>query len=83
MAARGNYSRMMDPLVLKSDIATPLTPIWENLGKIDWKNTLINIIIPFILILLVAFHLKGRYDQKKQLYDDYYVIDPPQKSVIF
>mgnify|MGYP000737125010 CR=1 FL=1 len=77
------YSPLLDPLILNSDVATPLTPIWVGLSKINWKNALVNFIIPFILLLIVAFTLRSRYDKKKQLYNDYYVVDPPTKSIIF
>ena len=77
------YSRMMDPLVLKSDIATPLTPIWKSLKKINWKQTFINFILPISIVLLIAFFLRSRYDQKKQLYQDYLVTEIPEKSLIY
>lgn len=83
MANSGNYSNLLDPLILKSDIAQPLTPIWNSLSKLNWKFIIINVMLPLIFILIVAFQLKSRYDKKKQLYDDYYVTETPHKSIIF
>lgn len=78
-----NYSRLMDPLVLKSDMATPLTPIWEGMGKLDWKNIFINFILPGLVLLFLAFGLRSKYDQKKQLYQDYFVVDATNNDMIF
>lgn len=83
MANAKNYSRLLDPIVLKADIATPVKPLLTGLKKLNWKNIFINIIVPICFLLLLAFHLRGRYDKKKQLYEDYFVVDPPQKSIIF
>lgn len=78
-----NYSPLFDDLLLNNHIANPIKPFSQRLSKINWLNVSINMLIPAIIILILAFILKSRYDKKKQLYEEYYVVNPPTKSVIF
>lgn len=68
------FSPLMDPLVLETEAARGVPAIWDKLPKINWNSAFFNFILPFGLLLIVAFSLKGRYDKKKKLYDEYLVV---------
>ena len=69
------YSHLMDPLVLETDAALPIKPLFGGkLNNVDWLSIIVNFVIPFAFILFIAFNLKGRYNRKKDLYDEYLVV---------
>jgi len=68
------FSPLMDPLLLADPVINQKAgAIWDKLGKVNWYNVLVNWLAPFLAFLFVAFYLRSRYDQKRQLYDDYLV----------
>lgn len=39
----------------------------ESLPDINYKKILINIILPFVLLLIVSFYIKHRYKEYKKI----------------
>lgn len=67
MSTRGNYSHLLDPLILETDVTNAPSMVWNKFKNINWLHVSINYILPFVVFLFVAFTLKARYDHKKQL----------------
>lgn len=59
-------SPLMDPMILKADVAKPVISVSEKLGKVNWINLIVNVILPFLVILIVAFYMKSCYDAKQE-----------------
>lgn len=59
-------SPLMDPMILESDMAKPVVGVGEKLSGVDWLWTFVNVIIPFFILVVVAFYMKSCYDTKKE-----------------
>lgn len=62
----GQLSPLMDPMILDSDVAKPIVTVGEKLGSVDWVWMCVNVILPFIVIVSVAFYMKSCYDAKQE-----------------
>lgn len=70
-----DFSPLFDPLILNSEDAVNKVGGAFQMPKIDWIWWSVNLILPLIFFLVIAFSLKYKYDLKRQRLDEYFVLD--------